>query len=93
MAQPNLATLFGSQEPQAPGLEDSLAGIMAPDEADVDPEELDPDEAEPDEDEDDAEGLDDGFALDVGEAFPDLSDSQLLALQRAIDMRIAAGGL
>lgn len=55
------------------------------------PEELDPAEAEPDADgddfmagpTDDAE-LDPVFAADAGEAFPDLDDAGLTALQRAI---------
>lgn len=63
--------------------------------------ELEPSEptegSEDDMDEDSAEGeasdLDPMFAADVQEAFPDLDDKQLAALQRAVLGLIAGGGL
>jgi hypothetical protein len=39
------------------------------------------------------EELDPMFAADVNEAFPDLEDSQLIALQRAIRGLMASGGI
>lgn len=62
-------------------------------------EETDPNEAEGDDDLDDmpedggvASDLDPMFAADAGEAFPDLDDAGLAALQRAILSLISGGG-
>lgn len=37
--------------------------------------------------------LDPIFAADAGDVFPDMDDNQLLALQKLIDARIAAGAM
>lgn len=55
------------------------------------------DEAEPDADDEMADiegdsGVDAMFAADVAEAFPDLDDAQIAALQRAVLGLIAGGG-
>jgi hypothetical protein len=77
------------------GLADALAG-----------EEMDPETdgamgADPEAPEGDGLGLgaadetelDPIFAADAGDVFPDLDDTQLLALQKLIDSRIAAGAM
>ena len=49
------------------------------------PDDLDNDSSsEPDQDEDDTSDLDPQFAADAGKAFPDLDDSALASLQRAV---------
>lgn len=58
---------------------------------DMDMEDMDMEEPLPG-DEDLSADLDPMFAADVAEAFPDLDDNQLLALQRAVLGLLGSGG-
>ncbi len=65
---------------------------MSADLEDTEPDMEDPDEPLENEPAEADDGVDPMFAADIAEAFPDLGDAQIAAIQRAVLGLIAGGG-